>query len=252
MPEKPGAISNRVIVIIVVCVVIVGLSVLGLWYWKSRGTTTVTKKPSTKVAVPIETQPVIDYNKLEKDRELKDLMDKRKEEYGVGEGIDSIVKSDESLKIGDSTVSMQKIMDKIQLKIGDIVEKNIAKEAITEDKKEFGIYVVQPGDNIWNVHFEFLKDYFARKEVTLSPRSDEPNSRGYSSGVGKLLKFSENVVYIYNLKKQDLDSDLNLIHPLSKLVIYNMAWIFALLDQIDYDNVDHIEFDGEMLWIPSE
>ncbi len=70
--------------------------------------------------------------------------------------------------------------------------------------------------------------------------------------MGKLLKFSENVVHIYNLKKQELDSDLNLIHPLSKLVIYNMDRIFALLDQIDYDNVDHIEFDGEMLWIPSE
>jgi len=252
MPKKSSAISNRVIAIIAICVIIVVLSAIGFWYWKSPGTTEVAKIPAAKVTIPVKTQPVIDYSKITKDRELRDLMEKRKEEYGVGEGIDIIAKSDESLKIGGSIVPMQRIIDKIQLKIGDIIENDIGKEAGTEDKREFGIYVVQPGDNMWNVHFKFLRDYFTRKNVTLSPRSDEPNFRGYSSGVGKLLKFSENIVHIYNLKKQELDSDLNLIHPLSKLVIYNMDRIFALLDQIDYDNVDHIEFDGEMLWIPSE
>ena len=116
----------------------------------------------------------------------------------------------------------------------------------------YGIYVVRPGDNIWNIHFLFLKDYFARRGITLSPRSDEPDRRGYSSGVGKILKFSETMVYIYNIRQHKLDVDLNLIHPRSKIVIFNMAEALSLLDQIDYRNVKQIKFDGETLWIPAE
>jgi hypothetical protein len=46
--------------------------------------------------------------------------------------------------------------------------------------------------------------------------------------------------------------DLNMIQPLSKLIIYNMDRIFALLEQIDFEKVDRIEFDGETLWLPAE
>ena len=40
-------------------------------------------------------------------------------------GVDMITKSDESFKIGDSTVSMQEILDKIRINRGDIVEKDL-------------------------------------------------------------------------------------------------------------------------------
>ena len=141
-----------------------------------------------------------------------------------------------------------------ELKVGDIVEKNIGTDEAGSATtiKEFGIYVVQPGDNIWNVHFSFLKSYFGNKNVPLSPLADEPKNRDTSSGVGKILKFSENIVYIYSIDKRALDIDLNMIHPQTKLVIYNMDRIFALLDQIDYERVDRIEFDGETLWVPAE
>ena len=116
----------------------------------------------------------------------------------------------------------------------------------------FGIYVVQSEDNIWNIHFNFMKDYFAHKGVPLSSLADEPVERGRSSGVAKLLKFSENTVNIYNLKEHKLDVDLNLIFPLTKLVVYNMDQIFALLDLIDYEHVNNIQFDGETLWISAK
>jgi len=59
-------------------------------------------------------------------------------------------------------------------------------------------------------------------------------------------------VHIYNIKDRKLDTELNRILPLSKIVVYNMQRIFALLDQIDYNHVNHIRFDGETFWIPAE
>jgi hypothetical protein len=94
-----------------------------------------------------------------------------------------------------------------------------------------------------------MKDYFAHKGATLSPFADEPVDGRRSSGVAKLLKFSENTVNIYNLKEHKLDTDLNLIFPLTKLVVYNMDQIFALLDLIEYEHVNNIQFDGETLWV---
>ena len=69
--------------------------------------------------------------------------------------------------------------------------------------------------------------------------------------MGKLLKFSENMVYIYNVKEKDFSQDLNLIEPFSKIIVYKMDRVFQLLEQIDYDNIDRIQFDGDTLWIPA-
>jgi hypothetical protein len=112
--------------------------------------------------------------------------------------------------------------------------------------------VVQPGENIWEIHFRLLEDYYDDKEIALSPLSDEPDRLGYSSGVGKILKFSEEMVHIYNLKERKLETSLDLIYPLSKIVVYNMGNVFALLDRINYKDVERIAFDGETLWLPAE
>lgn len=253
MPKKTDSDPNKKILVIVVTVFVVVLVALGLWYSIGQKTGGAKTSPHN-VSMPIQSQQVIDYSKIEKGGDLKSLMDERKKGLGVGKGIDMIAKSDESLKIGGSTVPMSEIIEKIQLKIGDIVEKNIDSDGMGQGRpiKDFGIYVVQPGDNIWDVHFRFLKDYFERKGISLSPNSDEPDTRGASSGVGKILKFSENIVHIYSVEKRDLDINLSMIQPLTKLVIYNMDLIFALLDQIDYEKVDLINFDGETLWVPAE
>jgi hypothetical protein len=201
---------------------------------------------------------VIDYNGLDKDAALGDLLQKRKDRYGIDTSLDVIIQSDEKLKIGETTLSMQKIMDQIRLKHGDILEKKLdlaGMDAVDPDHGQieiFGIYVVRPGDNIWNIHFNFLKDYLNHKSITVSPMADEPNNLGSSSGVGKLLKFSETMIHIYNIEKRRLDVDLDLIQPLNKLVVYNMTQIFALLSQIDYTHVNHIRFDGETIWIPAD
>ncbi|CAN2039009.1 conserved hypothetical protein [Candidatus Magnetomoraceae bacterium gMMP-15] len=121
-----------------------------------------------------------------------------------------------------------------------------------DSPRYFGIHVVRPGSNIWDIHFMVLKDYFGSKGIKISTVSDEPNGKGFSSGVGKILKFSEKIVNIYNLETKTINKDLNMIQPQSIVVVYNMSQVFDLLDQVDYSNVEHIQFDGETLWLPME
>ncbi len=251
MPKKNATISKKIVVITIICAVAAAIAVVGVFLMR-KATGPVEKNLSEKVHVPIESQPVIDYNKLEKDKELQILTQKRKTKYGVEKSVDIIVRSDESLKIGDSIVPMQEILDKIRIKSGDIIEKDVEGVTLPDDRiRAFGIYVVKPEDNIWNIHFKFLKDYFDHKGIALAPLADEPDRKGFSSGIGKILKFSEKIVTIYNIKERKISADLNLIYPLSKVVVYNMDRIFVFLDRID-NNANHIQFDGETLWIRAQ
>ena len=211
-------------------------------------------EPPAATAPAPEEKAVIDYGKLESDEELQSLMDQRKEDYDVGEGIDIIARSDEMVQIGDTTVSMKELQQQIQLKLGEIAEETLGPDGkpVVTAAESYGIYIVQRGDNIWNIHFRFLKDYFSRRNITLSPVADEPVQQGYSSGIGKLLKFSENMVYIYNIKDRQFSENLNLIEPQSKIVIYKMDRVFAFLEQVDYSNINRLQFDGDTLWVPAE
>lgn len=253
MPRKPVKTANRVVGVVIITLVLVG-TFAAFRFLMKKESQPETPKSSDNIQIPSNAEPILDYNKIQEDKELKALMEKRKAEFGVNKGVDIIAKSDESIKIGDSTVSMREILEKIRLKSGDIVEKDLkSKDETAKEKIEsFGIHVVQPGENIWNIHFTFLKDYFDHKGVQLSPLSDEPLEGGSSSGVGKILKFSENTVNIYNIKERRLDVNLNVIFPLTKVVVYNMDQIFAFLDLIDYKNVNRIQFDGETLWMPAQ
>ncbi|RJP83613.1 MAG: hypothetical protein C4522_00260 [Desulfobacteraceae bacterium] len=200
------------------------------------------------------TEMVLDYGRLEEDRNLSALMEDRKGQYGIDDGLDMIVKSDESLRVGDETVKMRDIVDEGRLKRGELVERNLGKSSIRskEDAEDFGVHVVLPGENIWNIHFQLLKNYFRRKQVSVSPLADEPGNNGRSSGVGKILKFSEKMVYIYNVKERKIASDIHQLEPLSKIVVYHMKEVFSLLETIDVTNMNRIRFDGETIWITNE
>ena len=236
-------------------------AVAALFYFSIRNrpaAETPGKEPPTAVKPPVPSgqhpPAVVDYDRLEGDTALQQEMDKRKEKYGIDEALDLVVREDEAVKVGDKTVTMESIREKSDLQKGLVVEKDLQNnQAINKESvAEYGIHVVQPGENIWDIHFALLKDYFAGKGIALSPLADEPKENGTSSGVGKILKFSENIVTIYNLKKDKIEIDLNNIHPLERIVIYRMDDVFSLLDQIDYSDIKKLAFDGRTLWLPAE
>ena len=90
------------------------------------------EEPPPGTTSPAESTPsveqekaVIDYDKLGSDEALQSLMTQRKEDYDVGEGIDIIARSDETVQIGDTTVSMKELQKQIQLKLGEIAEETL-------------------------------------------------------------------------------------------------------------------------------
>ncbi|MBI9083842.1 MAG: hypothetical protein JEZ11_09615 [Desulfobacterales bacterium] len=253
MAEKSSPKATPKTAFIALAVGTVILAALGGWLvLKPKPASMPAMAGPDQSALPVRNQPVIDYGQLEKDKALDAMMAQRKADYGIQKGVDMIVRSDETLKIGDETVSMKELHEKIRLKEGRMIETDIGTGAAAIPASAYGIHVVQDGDNIWNIHFRLLREYFTHKGIVLSPQSDEPDLRGYSSGVGKVLKFSENMVYIYQVRERQFSDDLNMIRPLSKIVVYNMDRVFALLDQIDDTRVNRIQFDGENLWIPAE
>ncbi len=202
----------------------------------------------------ITVMPTIDYKELNKDNGLKKLMESRKTKFGIKTSLDMIVKSNENFTIGDNNISMRDILEKAFVKQGDVFEEKIETSgAVSPQKiKTYGIYVVQPGDNIWNIHFNILKEFYDHKGINVSPMADEPGDKGMSSGVGKILKFSEALVIIYNIVDRKVDSNINILEPLSKIIIYNMDEVFSLLFEFNYDNIDRIQFDGTTIWIPAK
>ncbi len=206
------------------------------------------------VSGTIKQLPEIVYTELDKGNELTQLMNQRKQELGVNDSLDMIVKSDESFKVGKTTISMRDILEKSFLKKSKVFEERIKEsgEVEPETTAQYGIYVVQPGDNIWNIHFRIIQEYYQTRGTTVSNKADEPLETGYSSGIGRLLKFSESMVTIYNLLEKKVAADISLLEPLSKIVVYNMNEVFTLLQEINYDDVDKIRFDGETIWIPAQ
>ncbi|MCF8077295.1 MAG: hypothetical protein K9K63_13380 [Desulfotignum sp.] len=197
--------------------------------------------------------PAFDYKDLETDSDFDRLMKKRLQEMGMEKSLDMVILSDESFKMGDDTISMQDILEKAHAKKKEIHESRITEFEQTEVEQmhRYGIYVVQPGDNIWNIHFNVLKEYYASQGIHVANDADEPTDAGYSSGIGKILKFSEILVIIYNVLEEEIVTDIDLIKPMSKLVIYNMDEVFNLLSEIDVNQIDQIRFDGRTLWIPA-
>jgi hypothetical protein len=211
-------------------------------------------EPEALVTGTIEKPLVIDYERVEKDSDLKAALVQRKQALGITSGLDMIVRSNETFTVGGITVAMRDILEKAFLEKRGVFEEKIKDSGAVEPETidEYGIYVVQPDDNIWNIHFRIIQGYYTSRGHTVSPHADEPLKDGSSSGVGKLLKFSEAVVIIYNLETESIDTDIDLIKPLTKIVVYNLKEVFTLLEEINFDNVDRIRFDGEMIWIPAK
>jgi len=195
--------------------------------------------------------PEVEQKARGRQKEVAELVHTYRRYQDVLEKLEDTKKRLESAK-GDQVTALTKEIDALNKERAELEEVILIRVGTDQDLDAYGIYVVKPKDNIWNIHFQFLQDYFTHKDVILSPIADEPTPEGESSGVGRLLKFSETMVHIYNIREKMLDTDLNLIHPLSKIVVFNLARVFAMLESIDYSEVGRIRFDGETLWLPAK
>lgn len=180
----------------------------------------------------------------------KKLMEDRKAEYGIEKGLDMVIKSDEKVMINNKTIDMEKLEEREMIEKGELVSSDLNSDA-ARSTQDYGIYVVKKGDNLWDIHFRLLRELFEKKGIKISILADEPLEKGYSSGVGKILKFSEKMVRVYSLDNDNLYFDINNIEPKGKVVIYKMNEIESLLKDMTVRDVDNVVFDGKNLWIES-
>lgn len=234
--------------------VIILILILGFIFIKNQN------KPVTPVKnIPVqaekkEKQTVKLNNKATisiKNPDHQKLMNERKKEYGVDESLDMVVKSDEKIRINDQVIDMKKIEEQDMINRGQPISSDLKSNKSNITLKDYGLYVVKKGDNLWDIHFRLLKELFRKKGITLSRTADEPINGGYSSGVGKILKFSEEMVSIYSLENQKVSSDINNIEPNGKVIIYKMNDIQDLIKDMTVRNIDNVVFDGKNLWIES-
>ncbi len=129
------------------------------------------------------------------------------------------------------------------------VSDSIETGPVKRPKSYYGVYVVRPGDNLWNIHFAFLREYLGSKGIVISPDADEPLGKR-SSGVGRILKYAEGMVYIFNLKTKQLSGDLNLLEPQEKVVIFNLTLLDRILGSLTAEELKLIHFDGRDLILP--
>ncbi|MCB2228944.1 MAG: hypothetical protein KQH53_19880 [Desulfarculaceae bacterium] len=173
--------------------------------------------------------------------------DARKKPYGLDKSVDAVARSDESIQVGAKKVPVEELEKKLVVEQrGEVREKSL------QDKKvsAWGVYMVRPGDSLWRIHYRLLREYLGSRGVKLPPFSDQPNQKGYSSGVGKVLKFAEHMVGVYNVRTGHMSKNLNLLEPGQKVVVFNLSEIFGQLDKVNPNEISGISYDGRVLFFP--
>lgn len=173
--------------------------------------------------------------------------DQRKKPFGLDKSVDAVARSDESIQVGGKKVPVEELERKLVVEQrGEVREKSLQGGKVSA----WGIHMVRTGDNLWQIHYQLLREYLAGRGVNLPPRADQPQPQGYSTGVGKILKFAEHMVGVYNLRTGQMTKDLNLLEPGQKVVIFNLSEIFAQLDKVDPKEINGVMYDGRVLFFP--
>jgi hypothetical protein len=180
-------------------------------------------------------------------REQKERM----EPYGLSKSLDAVVRSDESIKVGDTTIAVSELEKSLVVgQRGEVLEKPLSKAEAERRVTAWGVYLVRPNENLWNIHYRLLREYMASQGIDLAEASDEPLPGGKSSGVGKILKFAEHMVGVFNLKTHAMTSDLNHLEAGRKVVVFNLSEIFAQLAKINPRDLSGVMYDGRVLLFP--
>ena len=255
------------------------------WPWTASDTQV------TRVVTPVTTTTtlpqVIDFNKVKdsSDPAQERLLERRKQDFGLDESVDMVVGSEESIKVGGELVPIRQILAEIEAlkkaqeaeaKPEDPATPSTESRPVREDSLQspgsdqpappepatptrikksihyYGIHVVRPGDNLWNIHLKVLREYLKHRGHMLDADADEAGKDGRSSGIARILKYAEGMVHIFNLKTKQLDMDINMLAPEEKVVIFNLTRIDRILGQLKPGDLARIRFDGRELYLPED
>lgn len=172
-------------------------------------------------------------------------------ERGLKAGLEPEVRERDKVAIEGTKIRMEDMIARPRSKARELKQEGIGQERPESGEKVnlYGIRLVRPGDNLWNIHFQVLKEYFAHRGIEVSSDADEPGPRGVSSGVGRILKFAERMVHIFNLTTGELSEDLDMIQPHQKIIVFNMTQLDASLRDLDVSKIRKLRFDGTSLYV---
>lgn len=192
--------------------------------------------------------------------------EERKKAFELTQSVDHIVLKNEPMDVEGRNVSIQQILRELQgtrdfqqllptiqeSEIGGYVRKPIfPNQSQAPPASYYGVRAVRRGENLWKIHYRIIQEYMARRHIILPPRADEPTANGRSSGVGRLLKFIEKVVFVYNMDRHVLEMNINVIHPDSVLVFFKITDLFAVLDQLKPEDLQWVRFVHDRLRLES-
>lgn len=116
--DASGSKSN---VVVWVVILIIALALGGGAFWYIRGDSAqdmiATEKVETdKVGITTTGPPVVDLSKVDEGGPQVEKMEERKKEHGLTKSVDAVVREEESVKVGDTTVQMKQIVSQIEAK----------------------------------------------------------------------------------------------------------------------------------------
>lgn len=190
----------------------------------------------------------------------------RRQAFQLNKSVDHIVLKDEPFQVDGQKLTIGAILNHLDGKTGKagqqaslsrIQEHDLAADsgnspprmqAQSPEKLDYyGVRVVRPGENLWNIDYAIIREYFARRHILLPAVADEPAPDGRSSGIGRLLKFIQGVVYIYNVQEHRLETNPNLIHPSAVVVFFKISDLFAALNQLQPSDLRMLHYVRDTL-----
>lgn len=174
--------------------------------------------------------------------------EERFQAFHIEESIDHIVRRDETFEVEGKTLSLGKILGKLpregprerlvplirESSIGPSLRRPI-EEPLTphlQTDRYYGVRVVRPAENVWSIHYGIFREYMVRRGMEIAPAADRPLPDGRSSGVGRLLKFMEDMVLVYDVEEERMVKNIHVIQPHTVLAFFNISDLFAAFDQL--------------------
>ncbi|ROQ91063.1 hypothetical protein [Desulfosoma caldarium] len=236
----------------------------------STGVELVRKPMPMAEAVPPASKPVEAAPSTYPDVSPKTSQQKRKEAFGLNTSVDHVVQAQEPFSAHGRQWTVEEIQRRLagqalpspqssgaptepgaeKIALGGYVPKPMpAASAETPVQKTtyYGVRLVRPGENVWKIHYGVIREYFARRGIELPPRADQPRPDGQSTGVGRVLKFLESMVHVYDTRHNRLIENIDLLQPHNLIVFFNISEVFSALDQVNVQDLEALRYLGSTL-----